>query len=186
MCLLLHISPPQVWSSYLHFHVLITASPLSFSLHAPTISVRDLLRTINEGRRLLFPNHFGGSGTQTAGLYFVLWQQLRFKLSSVFTITYFCCQCHVLYQNNIYMFQSSMYLAIEYIAQSSSLDALVANQKCPYSGHNMRRNEGMEMGIMLGMVEGKRRRCPRDRWMDGVKEMTPLRLPQGYQISQGM
>ena len=67
------------------------------------------------------------------------------------------------------MFQSSMYLAIEYIAPRSSLETLVANQKFSYFGHNMRRNEGMEMGIMLGMVEGKRRRCPRDGSMDGVK-----------------
>ena len=41
--------------------------------------------------------------------------------------------------------------------------------KIQYFGHLMRRTDSFEKTLMLGKIEGKRRReCQRMRWLDGI------------------
>ena len=43
--------------------------------------------------------------------------------------------------------------------------------KLPYSGHLMRRTDSFEKTLMLGKIEGRRRRGrQRMRWLDGITD----------------
>ena len=50
-----------------------------------------------------------------------------------------------------------------------SLEGLMLNLKPLYFGHQMRRTDSLEKTLMLGKIEGRRRRGQqRMRWLDGV------------------
>ena len=66
---------------------------------------------------------------------------------------------------------------LEEIKPELSLEASMLKLRLSYFGHLMRRPESLEKEIMLGMVEGKRRRGrQRKRWIDTIKEDTNLTL----------
>ena len=49
--------------------------------------------------------------------------------------------------------------------------------KLQYFGHLMRRTDNMEKTLMLGKIEGKRRRGrQRMRWLDGIAESMDVSL----------
>ena len=49
------------------------------------------------------------------------------------------------------------------------LPGLMLKLKLDYSGHLMRRAKSLEMTLMLGKIEGRRRRGrQRTRWLDGI------------------
>ena len=49
--------------------------------------------------------------------------------------------------------------------------------KRQYLGHLMRRADSFEKTLMLGKIEGRRRRgCQRMRWMDGITESMDMSL----------
>ena len=49
--------------------------------------------------------------------------------------------------------------------------------KLQYFGHLMRRADSLEKTLMLGKIEGRRRRGrPRMRWMDGVTDLMDMGL----------
>ena len=49
--------------------------------------------------------------------------------------------------------------------------------KLQYFGHLMRRTESFEETLMLGKIEGRRRRgSQRMRWLDGITDSTVLSL----------
>ena len=49
--------------------------------------------------------------------------------------------------------------------------------KLQYFGHLMRRIDSLEKTLMLGKIEGRRRRAPqRMRWLDGVTDSMDMRL----------
>ena len=49
--------------------------------------------------------------------------------------------------------------------------------KLQYFGHLMRRADSFEKILMLGMVEGRRRRgCQRMRWLDGITNLMDMGL----------
>ena len=59
---------------------------------------------------------------------------------------------------------------IEQVGQTTPLGSIILRQKLNYLGHVMR-HDGMEKKMMVGMVEGSRRRGrQRMRWFDGAKE----------------
>ena len=49
--------------------------------------------------------------------------------------------------------------------------------KCQYFGHLMKRNDSLEKTLMLGKIEGRRRRrCQRMRWLDGITDSVDMIL----------
>ena len=58
-----------------------------------------------------------------------------------------------------------------------SLEGLMLKQKCQYSGHLMGRTDSLEKTLMLGKIEGRRRRgWQRMRWLDGITDAMDLSL----------
>ena len=52
-----------------------------------------------------------------------------------------------------------------------SLEGLIL--KLPYSGHLMRRADSLEKTLMLGKIEGRRKRgWQRTRWLDGITDLS--------------
>ena len=52
-----------------------------------------------------------------------------------------------------------------------SLEGLMRKLKLQYFGHLMGRANSLEKTLMLGKIEGKRRRGqPRMRWLDGITD----------------
>ena len=54
------------------------------------------------------------------------------------------------------------------ISPEYSLEGLMLKLKLQYFGHLMRRTGSLEKTLMLGDIEGRRRRQQRMRWLDGI------------------
>ena len=53
--------------------------------------------------------------------------------------------------------------------------------KLQYFGHLMRRADSLEKTLMLGKIEGRRRRGQqRMRWLDGITDSTDMGLGEGH------
>ena len=58
-----------------------------------------------------------------------------------------------------------------------SLEGLMLKLKCLYFGHLMRRADSLEKTLMLGKVEGRKRRGQqRMRRLDGITDLTDMSL----------
>ena len=58
--------------------------------------------------------------------------------------------------------------------------------KLQYFGHLMRRVDSLAKTLMLGKVEGKRRRgCQRMRWLDSIIDSTGMTLSKLWEIVKG-
>ena len=63
------------------------------------------------------------------------------------------------------------------ISPGCSLEGLMLNLKLQYFGHLMRRTDSFEKTLMLGKIEGRRRRGrQRMRWMDGIIDSMDMGL----------
>ena len=56
------------------------------------------------------------------------------------------------------------------ISPEYSLEGLMLQLKLQYFGHLMRRTDSLEKTLMLGKIEGRRRRRQRMRWLDGITD----------------
>ena len=57
------------------------------------------------------------------------------------------------------------------------LEGLMLKLKLQYFGHLMRRANSLENTVMLGKIEGRRRRGrPRMRWLDGITDLMDMGL----------
>ena len=58
---------------------------------------------------------------------------------------------------------------LKQVSSGCSLEGLMLKLKLQYCGHLMRRADSLEKTLMLGKVEGRRRRGrQRMRWLDGI------------------
>ena len=63
------------------------------------------------------------------------------------------------------------------ISPEYSLEGLMLKLKCQYSGHLMQSADSSEKTVMLGKIEGKRKReRQRMRWLDGITDSIDLSL----------
>ena len=66
---------------------------------------------------------------------------------------------------------------LEEISPGCSLEGLILKLKLQYSGHLMRRVDSLEKTLMLGKIEGRRRRGRwRMRWLDGITDSMDMGL----------
>ena len=63
------------------------------------------------------------------------------------------------------------------ISPGYSLEGLTLKLKLQYFGHLMRRTDSLEKTLMLGKIEGRRRRGrQRMRWLDGITDLMDMNL----------
>ena len=73
---------------------------------------------------------------------------------------------------------------LEQVGESWRLLAFVDKLKLQFFGHLARR-EGLERDLMVGTTYGKRRRgAPRERWIDGVKRTTGLKMTEALHLAE--
>ena len=63
------------------------------------------------------------------------------------------------------------------ISPECSLEGLMLKLKLQYFGHLMRRTNSLENTLMLGKIEGRRRKRQQTiRWLDGITDMMDMSL----------
>ena len=72
------------------------------------------------------------------------------------------------------------------ISPGCSLEGLMLKLKLQYFGHLMQRTDSFEKTLMLGKIEGRRRRGrQRMRWLDGITDVMDLSLVQALGNGDG-
>ena len=106
---------------------------------------------------------------------FHLWRQARLHVNNLVTGVFFFSLNYS--RESLWTAKRSDHVVLKEINPEYSLEGLMLKLKLQYSGHMMGRTESLEKTLMLGKIEGGRRRGQqRMRWLDGITDSMDMSL----------